>query len=305
MKMIFRLLFVLMAVTMLFGITDARSQECTLVQISGGSTSPTPYTLTFTGQTPCTPQSPCIDKENISHTTGSLWNYKAGGSIGSITQLLILAPVCNPDLGVFVQGGGQVMTAGIGDSTTGYGAGDFQDEVARLALNSSSTYSLGVSSDVGIRDTSVQIRVSKNLYYCPSIPGPDCPGPADIPVLRQKNLLIDGMYVKLNIDQSNCVQGGFMCDNNFQNCIPIEPVTLTATSSDGRISNTIVRDIGDVDGNQLCLWGRIVIGEHTCNSYPTGIPGKYILAGNTCPCTLDTQCYTGYKCVNRVCTKSP
>ena len=283
MKMIFKLLFVLMVASMLLGITEAMAQECTLVQISGSNIIPTNYKIAFMGVTPCT---------NCGGTgrNGFQWDYRVTNSPGSITQLTMLTPVCSPDLGVFTIGGGQVLLPGIGDSTTMFGVGDFQEQVARLALNASPDFYLGVSRDVAIANTSMQIRVSKNLYYCPSIPGPECGLPTFIPVSRTSCVTIENENVCFDFAADGCPIRVYNGDTNID--YPPDP-------SDSSIT---VSDCGDIFGNQnpncrMCIRRVDQTGSGGCSNCVISGVSRRIPTGCcnlALPCPGTKTCVSGY-----------
>jgi hypothetical protein len=151
------------------------------------------------------------------------------------------------------------------------------------------------SQNTGSSETAMLLRTGVGLKDG-AILGVAPPGPPQLPSLKVKNLVIEGMNVKLSIDTNQCVQTASMCDDNFQICYPLETVTLTAKSSDGRITDTTIREIGDLDGNMICNWGRIFLADSPgCTSIPAG-NGKYFLVGTTCKCTASSQCYPPKTC---------
>ncbi len=280
-------------VAVLFAITEAMAQECNLVQISGSNPRiPTAYKIAFVGTIPCTPQNPCADQGGVSHTTGAKWNYRVTSSPGSITQLSVLTPVCSPDLGVFVLSGGQVLPPGLGESTTMFGVGDYQEQVARLALNASPDFYLGVSRDVAIANTSMQIRVSKNLYYCPSIPGPECGLPAYVPVSRTSCVTIEDENVCFDFAADGCPIRIYNGDTNID--YPSDPADSTIT----------VSDCGDIFGNQnpncrMCIRRVDQTGSGGCSNCVVAGRSTRIPTGccnDALPCPRRQTCGTDGLC---------
>lgn len=260
------LLFAL-AVVMLLGTSEAMAQECTLVQISGSNVVQTPYKIAFVGVTPCT---------NCGGTgiNGFQWDYQVTSSPGSITQLSMLTPVCSQDLGIFVYSGGQILAPGIGDSTTMFGVGDFQYQVDRLALNASPHFYLGVTRDAIKAPTSMQIRVSRNLYYCPSILGPECGLPSYIPKSGNDEKVIGSARILIQRDPgTGCGIKVFVWQDNAW--VELQPETVVVNSQN-------LVNCGDLSGNQRC---------QECVIFAESSPGYCYLVMNGKQFKVPGNCY--------------
>ncbi len=181
------------------------------------------------------------------------WTYLLTGDPSGINQAVTLAPSCCPEVSYSAA---QVIGLGAGDPTTGFGAGNFQNYVVRLAPSATSTgmtYSFTSDKLMPGRRTTVQIKAGKNLYYCRDIKGPACPGcPPDITIpiniTECKNL--EGIPVKVERNFSTwCAEHVYQCDigdvHCTGNCLELTPMSSTI---DGQ--HFIQCTTGD--GNQRC-----------------------------------------------------
>lgn len=299
-----KLLFMVMVVLMLFAAIEVMAQEayCPSTCTAG------PYTITFNGVFPGTCKDiygipvPCYD-----------YSYSISGTTNIFNQAVALVPVCcdapltiydgctfssptypcavDAKQGDYGYNPGKIFPPGAGDPN-----GNFGKNIGMVrALRSEPAGTLpnphiyASSSDVG--PISMQIKVSNTYYPCQMIAGPacqECPKPLQEPSVTEKKIVIEGSYVKLEIDSSKCVQKLWLCDNSFNSCILQTAVGISATSIDDggiRLSDTTIREISDIDGNQRCAWGRIWLADSPgCTSVPAG-GGKYYLVGDTCKCT--------------------
>ncbi len=316
-----KLLFIVMVALMIFAGIEvmAQTQYCPSTCTAG------PYTITLTGVflSDCKDASgnvvPCYD-----------YSYTITPPLSSTNQAVALIPVCcenpiitypmctatypnncSPDAknGDFGDSPSKIYLPGDGDPTSKFGLGIGMVYAVRSEPHEQPNPHIHSSSQI-VGPITMQIKSGKDLFYCENIIGPRCPDcgkPGQVPAVTKKNIVIEGMYVSLTIDSSKCVQQLSLCDNNFLNCIPQEAVYMTATSydalgnPDGRIANTSIREISDIDGNQRCAWGRIWMADSPgCTSIPSG-GGRYFLVGDTCKCTSSTQCYPPKTCVSGLC----
>jgi hypothetical protein len=169
---------VLVVFAMLFAGIEAMADNpmsCNFVTGNGGSTTITASAIPdSSGNFPITATDP---------TTGApvyVWAYHVTGA--SPNQLNALEAVCPKDNGYKILSGGQVLAPGSGDPTTGFGAGDFQDWVVRMAAQQGSgayglpagSYSFTTTRNGDTKNTSMAIKLSNQTYYCPNIAGPSC-----------------------------------------------------------------------------------------------------------------------------------
>lgn len=106
------------------------------------------------------------------------WQYHFSGIGSGANQVTTLVPVCLPELNY---GNSiptpNILTPGLGDPTSGFGFGDFQNYVLRASavLNGSQgTVTVTTGMDTGNRATSLQLKAGKSFYYCKNISGPSC-----------------------------------------------------------------------------------------------------------------------------------
>ena len=128
----------------------------------------------------------------IPDSAGLKWLYKLNG-LNSIQPNGYLAPNCCPATTYKTDGGAQVLEPGLGDPTTKFGLGDYQDWVIRLAaVSGQPQYYYFTDKLVPNQKTTVQIKSGNNLYYCKAIAGPGCPGEwTSIAVATNETITLD------------------------------------------------------------------------------------------------------------------
>jgi hypothetical protein len=311
-----KLLFIIMVGLILFATIEATAQE----QWCPDTCTAGPWTIKFDGVYPAV----CKDASGNPIACYD-YRYSIAGPQQALNVADALLPVCceNPLItypqctstypyncspnvknGDFGDSPSKIFPPGSGDPTTSFGAQigmvyALRSEPTGFAPNPHIYSSSQITGPI-----SMALKSGKYTYYCSNILGPrcaDCGVPPGTPAVVEKLIRQESGCVKLSITQDKCVQSLSLCDENCQNCVAQDAVSLTATSSDGRVTNSTLREISDIDGNQRCGWGRIHIGDGTCRSVPTGIPGKYYLYGDTCACTSTLQCYPGKTCQGGLC----
>lgn len=201
-------------------------------------------------------------------TGSNLWTYEIKGPLSGINQLTALETVCSspmPELGYSVPSGGQVIAPGLGDPTTGYGIGNWQEYVVRLAAapdGNPAHYGFYTTIAGGFRNTSMQVKMGKALYYCRNIIGPECYQPKIATTTTQK--------IQLNPD------------------VPNQYIIVTMRT-DGSVVSVV-----DDTGTQL-TW------QDLSNFMIDGQPVTYLPDG-TIMKTGDHSCYS-YVYLGKACTK--
>ncbi len=178
----------------------AAGTSCTFVTANGASTGITMSAITDgSGNFPIKMTDP---------TTGGplyIWAYQINGATPN--QLNALEMVCPLDNGYTILSGGQVLAPGGGDSFTGFGVGDYQDQVVRMAAQQGSnayglpsgSYSFSTSRTGDPKNTSMAIKSSNATYYCPNIAGPSCYVPAEIGALALTRVSLEDPAVYIDI----------------------------------------------------------------------------------------------------------
>jgi hypothetical protein len=232
-------MFIVVAILMLFPGVKAMAQcdQCDVPSscILGTSTqSMEQYPINGQWPVPAT----CTD------TSGSFpcyaWTYLIKG-VSPLNQTSILVPVCCPEIKYFIPGGGQPLLPGEGDPTTGFGVGNFQARVMRLAAYPSypGVYAFYTDKITPLHRTSIQVRsTSKIVYFCRNIAGPDCGLPTYVPVSRTSCVTIENENVCFDFAADGCPIRIYNGDTNID--YPADP-------SDSTIS---VSDCGDIFGSQ-------------------------------------------------------
>ena len=221
-KIIHDMLFVVVAAFMLFAAAAVMAGDppvemsCTLVTDCGYDCwADTPYSITFAGQT-----------TNGGVTT---WTYKLSLNFpGGQNQLVLLSPVCSPEIGVVVSTGGVVLPPGEGDPTTNFGVYNFQDNVVRIATANPYVYTFTTAVPTPLHNTSMQLKSGKTLYICRNIAGPDCPPfPNYVPTtvsVRQKIAEFDVCIEE--VDANGCPTKISDCQGHFWQIVLMEDITL-------------------------------------------------------------------------------
>ncbi len=189
------------------------------------------------------------------------WVYNYAGPTPN--QASVLAPDCCSSMGYPTPAGGQVRLPGQGDSTTGFGSWSGYEYVIRMAYNpAGSLYTMWTDRSASSRSTAIQIKVNNVLYYCKNIQGPACPGPSYVPSLKALYMIVDGMWVKLDIDSNDCIQQAYACRSNWETCDPLPPVTAKVTTIDADLTETTstMAEISDMMESEM-LWGRGVMAD--------------------------------------------
>ena len=286
MKRISMLLVIVLAILMWFSpairfansaVSDCEiPTSCTLVDSKGNNTSYQLAVYNVNEETTCPGGS----------GTCYQWTYTLTGSSG---QVVLLAPNCCDSMGYQVPAGGLVTPPGQGDPLTKFGNWSGYEYSIRMAP-SGGGYVFLTDKVAGSRSTAMQLKVGSSVYYCKKIQGPDCPLPPQAPNVREITMILEGDYIKLSIDQFRCVTNLFKCDTDFLNCKQQTPVEVTATTSDGTITNMSVSEVGGMSGNEICPWGKIsVTGSPGCTLIPAG-NGRFYKVGTTCRCITSTEC---------------
>jgi hypothetical protein len=203
-----KLLFIVMAALMVFAATEVIAGDpqvqmsCTLVTDCGQDCwTNTPYSVAFGGQT----------------TNGgvSTWNYNLSPNFpGGQNQLVLLSPVCEPDIGAGVSSGAQIIQPGEGDPTTNFGVGNFQDYVLRVATSNPYVYRFTTAVPTPLHNTSMQIKSGKTLYFCKNIAGPDCTIPGYVPVNLAATIKLGTSDICVTKDPTTgCINSVYDCDD--------------------------------------------------------------------------------------------
>jgi hypothetical protein len=302
-----------MAALMLFAAIEVMAQE----QYCPSTCTAGPYSITFNGVSPSDCKDaggniiPCYD-----------YSYSITGTTTVFNQAVALVPVCcdapltiydgctfsaptypcavDAKPGDFGYNPAKIYPPGNGDPNGNFGLGIGMVQALRSEPAGTLPNPHIYASSPILGPISMQIKISNNYYRCPNIVGPRCPDcgvPGQEPSVMEKHIFIEGSYVKMIIDSRKCVQSLSLCDSTYTTCYDQEAVYIQATSSDGRLTDSTIREISDIDGNQRCAWGRIWMADSPgCTSIPSG-GGRYYLIGDTCKCTSSTQCYPPKTCV--------
>jgi hypothetical protein len=150
----------------------------------------------------------------VTGTRSYEWRYETPFTTWG--QGVTLVPECSPLLGIsFVDGGpingngngGQIYLPGTGDPTTGFGKGIYTDYTVRTASAAALTFAAFFTQEFAEqRNVSWQYKVGKNLYYCPKIAGPACPGDGLLPVSTQQNVVVAGQSYTLYKNRYGCIK---------------------------------------------------------------------------------------------------
>lgn len=174
------ILIMVLAAVLIFTGTEAMAvvvppMKCTFVNINGSNTAVTMSVITDqSGNFPIATTDPTTGKAVY------VWAYQISGATPN--QLNALEDVCPTPMDYKLASGGQVQAPGAGDQTTGFGVGDYQDQIVRMAAQQSSnayglpagSYSFTTSRAGDTKNTSMAIKISNSTYYCPNIAGPAC-----------------------------------------------------------------------------------------------------------------------------------
>jgi hypothetical protein len=179
------------------------------------------------------------------------WSYKLWTDdplypIPSINQVLFLAPNCCGDLIYSVPTGSDILEPGIGDPTTYFGVGNYQDYVIRLSYaNGGSNPPINYFTDKlsPFQTTSVQIKAGKSYFYCRSIAGPAC-AQQDAIVVTEKKVYNPKrkMWICSDVDPFSG------CETNLTDCatgktltpVPLSTIVAGSSGSPSPISQIAV-----------------------------------------------------------------
>jgi hypothetical protein len=230
----------------------------------------------------------------VQRPNNQTWRYDFSGIGSGANQILMLLPVCVPELNYGGDPAPQLLSPGLGDPTTGFGYGDFQNysfRVAAILNGSQGMFTVTTGLDTGKRATSLQLKAGKSLYYCKNISGPSCTDGSLASRLHStcENILTgfdeatglttaleDPFSIKTVINESSCeltvsVWDGLDCTGSSTNV----PAGNLALQLDGGAGLFSALECGS--SNQRCGICELIGHRNPCSitKYAAGRPYTY------------------------------